>query len=245
MKGSETRERICRAAMKLADRDGLLNLTIDNVAEEVGLSKGGVIHHFPSKDALLLAVIEYFAESIEQTTIKHVAEDPSPHFRWIRAMLHLGFQSPNHPDSIPSPHSPSPESQQDESLTPESMDRFMLSLLAVAVHNPELMKPIQSIGQRLRGRLTAIPEEGLEQLLMWLIADGLFLWRFVGLIQPNDPLLNQVAQLLHSRMSDATEARTQGKDHYQTFFRHALNESRSKLKGNPVVPRTKKPKRGS
>ncbi len=36
MKGNETRERIFRAAMQLAARDGLMTLTLEKVAEESG-----------------------------------------------------------------------------------------------------------------------------------------------------------------------------------------------------------------
>lgn len=195
VKGSDTRERVCRAAMRLADRDGLLNLTIDNVAAEAQLSKGGILHHFPNKEALLLGVITHFSELIESSMTRAVADDPNPNYRWIRAMLALGgkeAEAKNIADSS-------------VGLTPQSLDRFMLSILAVAVHHPDLLKPIHAIGQRLRGRLTANPEEGLEQLMMWLVADGLFLWRFVGLVQANDPLIGQVMDALGQRLVDLTK----------------------------------------
>lgn len=194
-KGMETRERVCQAAMRIADRDGLLNLTIDNVAAEAELSKGGVLHHFPNKEALLLGVITHFSELIESSMTRAVADDPNPNYRWIRAMLALEGQSEQASDGAGS----------NGGLTPESLDRFMLSILAVSVHHPELLKPIHAIGQRLRGRLTAVPEEGLEQLMMWLVVDGLFLWRFVGLVQPNDPLIAQVMEALAQRLAQLTE----------------------------------------
>jgi AcrR family transcriptional regulator len=190
VKGNETRERICQAAMRLADRDGLLTLTLENVAVESGLSKGGVLHHFPNKEALLLGVIQFFADRVEGMMTRLVADDPNPSFRWIRAMINMSGSASSDPTGISS----------------DSMDRFMLSILAVAIHNPELLKPVQMIGQRLRGRLTAVPEEGLEQLMMWLVVDGLFLWKFVGLIQPNDPLPEQVMQALRNRLAHLTDA---------------------------------------
>lgn len=196
VKGSDTRERVCQAAMRLADRDGLLNLTIDNVAAEAELSKGGILHHFPNKEALLLGVITHFSELIESSMTRAVADDPNPNYRWIRAMLSLGGKEAEAKSIAGS----------SVGLTPESLDRFMLSILAVAVHHPELLKPIQAIGQRLRGRLTANPEEGLEQLMMWLVADGLFLWRFVGLVQANDPLIGHVMDALGKRLVDLTKS---------------------------------------
>jgi AcrR family transcriptional regulator len=178
MKGSETRERIYRAAMQLAARDGLMTLTLENVAEESGLSKGGVMHHFRSKEELLSGVITHFTDQVEREMTRLVAEDPNPTYRWVRAMLRI-MTSTDHDNGSDLP-------------TRQTLDQFMLSVLAATIHNPEVVKPVQAIGQRLRGRLTSIPEEGIEQLMMWLVLDGLFLWQFVGLLSPEDPLIEQV-----------------------------------------------------
>jgi AcrR family transcriptional regulator len=186
MKGSETRERIFRAAMQLAAREGLLNLTLENVAAESGLSKGGVMHHFSTKESLLLGVIMHFTDQVERQMTRLVAEDPRPRFRWLRALLRLMEHSGGDGD--------------DGLPTRQTLDRFMLSVLAATVHNPELVKPVQAIGQRLRGRLTSVPEEGLEQLLMWLVVDGLFLWQFVGMLDADDPLIEQVHRCIRERI---------------------------------------------
>ena len=50
---SGTKERIIRAAEDLVIRDGVSKLTIEAAANEAGLSKGGVLYHFPSRDALV------------------------------------------------------------------------------------------------------------------------------------------------------------------------------------------------
>lgn len=202
VKGKETRAKIAQAAMRLASRDGLLTLTIDKVAEEAGLSKGGVMHHFATKEALLTGTISYFTEHVESVLTRLVAEDPKPTFRWIRAMLRV-YRHTHDDTASASTSGDLPESVE--------LDRFMLSVLAAAVHNPELMKPIQSIGQRLLGRLTAVPEEGLDQLLLWLTLDGLFLWQFVGMLQPDDPLVQQVVDAVERKMEALTATpRTNG-----------------------------------
>lgn len=196
-KREATRARIFIAAMELAEADGLLNITIDRVADKAGLSKGGVLHHFASKDELLSGVIEYFSAKLEEYLTRIVAEDPNRRHRWVRAMLSLATPGGR-------PHLWKQifgESETfDASQRPFHFDRFMLSILAVAVHNPQLVQPIRSIGQRLRGRLTADPEDGLEQIICWLIVDGLFLWQFVGLIAPNDPLVEQILGEIRRRI---------------------------------------------
>lgn len=52
-KSETSRERILEAATTIAVEDGPKQLTLDNVAKKCGMSKGGLIHHFPNKDALL------------------------------------------------------------------------------------------------------------------------------------------------------------------------------------------------
>lgn len=51
-------EIILDAAERLIRRAGTRTLTIDAVAAEASLSKGGVLHHYASKDALISALTE-------------------------------------------------------------------------------------------------------------------------------------------------------------------------------------------
>lgn len=55
---AERPEIILDAADTVLLRKGARGLTIDAVAAEAGLSKGGVLHHFASKDALVAALVE-------------------------------------------------------------------------------------------------------------------------------------------------------------------------------------------
>jgi AcrR family transcriptional regulator len=55
--GERTRNEILDVAEGLATREGLASLSIARLAEEVGMSKGGVFAHFGSKEALQLATV--------------------------------------------------------------------------------------------------------------------------------------------------------------------------------------------
>ena len=52
-----TRHKILETAVAIVDTNGAAHLTIDAVAAHAGLSKGGVLYHFPSKRALLEAML--------------------------------------------------------------------------------------------------------------------------------------------------------------------------------------------
>ncbi len=56
-KGEARRETIIEAALRLMVESGAQGLTLDAVAKEAGVSKGGLIHHFSTKEALVRGVI--------------------------------------------------------------------------------------------------------------------------------------------------------------------------------------------
>lgn len=53
-----TRENILDAATKLLSEHGYAALRVAAVAQAAGVSLGGHLHHFPSKDSLVIAVLE-------------------------------------------------------------------------------------------------------------------------------------------------------------------------------------------
>ncbi|WP_110208609.1 TetR/AcrR family transcriptional regulator [Nocardioides daejeonensis] len=53
------RSKILEAAVRVAQRDGVTAVTLDSVAAEASLTKGGLMYHFPSKDALLAGIQEH------------------------------------------------------------------------------------------------------------------------------------------------------------------------------------------
>lgn len=52
---------ILRAATHIVQRDGVTALTYESVATEAGLTKGGLLYHFPSREEMLLALHEHVA----------------------------------------------------------------------------------------------------------------------------------------------------------------------------------------
>lgn len=59
------RPRITQAAINLAAQEGVGALTLDSVADKAGVSKGGLLYHFASKEALLAGLVE---ECLERWT---------------------------------------------------------------------------------------------------------------------------------------------------------------------------------
>jgi AcrR family transcriptional regulator len=58
-RSERTRQAVIQAALTIIARDGPGRLTFDAIARESGLSKGGVMHQFPSKIDVLKALLEH------------------------------------------------------------------------------------------------------------------------------------------------------------------------------------------
>ena len=81
----ETRELVFEACNRILRRDGLANLTLDNVADEANLSKGGLLYHFPNKESLIEALFEYHNDKFEARLSALVEEEGDDDGAWLRA----------------------------------------------------------------------------------------------------------------------------------------------------------------
>jgi AcrR family transcriptional regulator len=61
----ETVRKILTAAEAVIGRSGAAGLTMEAVAAEAGISKGGVLHHFRTKESLIAAVVRARLEDYE------------------------------------------------------------------------------------------------------------------------------------------------------------------------------------
>ncbi len=60
------RTEILEAGKRVIQRDGVTTLTYESVAAEAGLTKGGLLYHFPSREDLMLALHQHMAATWEQ-----------------------------------------------------------------------------------------------------------------------------------------------------------------------------------
>ncbi|MEJ5241152.1 MAG: TetR/AcrR family transcriptional regulator [Anaerolineales bacterium] len=61
----ETRARLLDAALKRFARDGYNATSVETICADAGVSKGAFYHHFPSKQALFLALLEGWLTTIQ------------------------------------------------------------------------------------------------------------------------------------------------------------------------------------
>lgn len=86
-------ERILEAARKiLADGGYLTRFSLGAVAAEAGVSKGGLLHHFPSKEALMRGLSENLIDRFEERlTLEMEKEAEGTPGRFARAYINTAF----------------------------------------------------------------------------------------------------------------------------------------------------------
>jgi AcrR family transcriptional regulator len=78
---------IVEAAMRVLARQGYAHTSLMDIANEVGMSKGAVHYHFPTKEALITQVLETACEAVAEGTRKAWAPGENPVVA-MRAALH-------------------------------------------------------------------------------------------------------------------------------------------------------------
>lgn len=78
-------------AARLAVEQGLAAVTVQAVSDAAGVTKGGFMHHFPSKQALIDAVFHELLDELARELDERTDADPEPYGSFTRAYLESVF----------------------------------------------------------------------------------------------------------------------------------------------------------
>jgi AcrR family transcriptional regulator len=170
--GQATRRRILNAAAGHVGKHGPAKLTLDSAAEAAGLSKGAVLYHFKTKDALVAALLTSVLEGFDEATDAIVADNGDSRGSYAAAYAQTSFDPRNN--------------------TPEAA----AGLLAAVTNNIELLKPAAERHEDYQRKLEADGIEPAVATLVRLAADGLYFARAFKLAPPSDALTDEVLQML-------------------------------------------------
>lgn len=91
---------ILDGASKICSEQGLSAVTIQAVAEMADVTKGGVLHHYASKQILVDAMMQYQLQKLDELLDTAIARDPEPFGRFTRAYILCTFEIPEETFSI-------------------------------------------------------------------------------------------------------------------------------------------------
>lgn len=174
---SETRQRVLDAATRVIQRDGAASLTLDKVAAEASISKGGLLHHFATKDELIVSLLNDTLSDadreLERRTEKYLGDNGA----FAAAYL----------DYVKDPY--------------EEATRWASTILAAAALDDTMLTDARQMFHTWQERL--LDDDGLSELtalLARIIGDGLWLIDLFELAPPTMEQRAVVVDFVQSRI---------------------------------------------
>jgi AcrR family transcriptional regulator len=154
----DTRAEIIEKALEVAAELGASGFTLDAVAARTSVSKGALLHHFPSKIALLEGMIDHLGRMHTDTILAEAARDPEPYGRNARAYLRATVIEP---------------------VTPQDVSIGRVAMAACAI-DPALSQRWNGWVDKVKVDDPSDPVGADDALMLRLIADGLWMSDLFG-----------------------------------------------------------------
>lgn len=169
-----TRDALLHAAEAVVLEAGAGHLTLDAVAAKAGVSKGGLLHTFRTKDALIQAMLERLisqADAAIEAQKGRLAGQPNAA---IRSYLVGSFET--------------------DDVDPATA----MGLLAAVAENPKLLEPVRAFYRTRLAEILAEAEDETGALMIWLAAEGMLLLGLLGV----SPLSEEQRASVLARLTD-------------------------------------------
>jgi AcrR family transcriptional regulator len=169
----ETREKLIQAAAQLVISKGINRVTLEQVALLAGVSKGGLLHHFPTKQALLSGLMEQigrvFKARLEKFMGLETSDQPG---RLARAYIRASFEY-------------------------ETDELQLTNAIAQVVSEfPELLLELQAEFAQLDQEMQKDGLPAARAIVIRLACDGLWFSELIGVASLQEPLRSQMLEEL-------------------------------------------------
>jgi AcrR family transcriptional regulator len=174
----DTKAVILDAAEAVVEQAGAAHLTLDAVAAKAGVSKGGLLYHFPTKESLLQGMLGSLLERVDQDTDNLRATAGTGPAADLRAHILAGFQ------------------------TRGKRRQVSTSLLAASANNPKLLAPVLEWQKMHVQRMAMTKRKPWRAVVVLLAMDGLWLNELLG----TSPLSEKDRKQLLAEMLELAES---------------------------------------
>jgi AcrR family transcriptional regulator len=168
------RAAIIEAACQVVLAEGGEGLTLEAAARLAGVSKGGLLYHFPSKEALIIGMIEQLCLTFEEALERELVADAGPLAgRWLRAYVRASLSG------VSAEHS-----------------AVSAALLAAVSSNPALLAPLRERFDRWQAQAAG---DGIDPAMASVVrfaVDGVWLAELFGFAPPDPALRPQLIATL-------------------------------------------------
>jgi AcrR family transcriptional regulator len=170
-----SRKKAIEAALTILSRDGVGGLTFDSLSRESGISKGGLLHQFRTKQGVLSALLEHQRLQFEQIARDYIASEGA-----AKAEPTLAAQIAIYRAAVKQPHS------------------VARAVLAALIESPNLLEESKTSDEVKMKTLHAEASDPDLALLRYFAASGIAFHSLLGL----SPLSDSTRDGLFERLLD-------------------------------------------
>lgn len=177
------RDRVLDAYADLLRTRGPAAATLDAVARKAGISKGGLLHHFGSKDALIRGLLDRLRAEANADVTETIATSSDIVTSYLRSSVLAG----------------------------DSVSQTLLAVMRLAGESDDVDSALQSFLNLWRDSLIDDIKDPIYARMVQLIGDGLYLHALVG--NPSGEvddavieLVTQITEMVRARASDRRDA---------------------------------------
>ena len=159
------RERILNAAEARLLATGPAGLVLDAIAADAGISKGGLLYHFRSKEALIAGLTQRMLDRFDEVQDEAAARDARRTGAWSRAYL--------------------ASTVAEDGQAADNSAQLMAGILAALGRESAELEELRARFGRWHRRLEQDGIDPIKALIVRLAADGLWLSALLGLPGPD------------------------------------------------------------
>lgn len=175
-KKEQKRELILNTVSKLIREEGMEKLTLEAVATKAGISKGGLLYHFPSKDALILGMIEQLSDRFITDFRSRAEADTESKGKWTRSYV-------------------------DTSVQEELCDLYV-GISAAHFTNPDMLRQLQETYVEIQEKMEHDEVDPVRSTIARLAIDGLWLADMFGLASPQGAFRQQIIEQIKASIQE-------------------------------------------
>jgi AcrR family transcriptional regulator len=166
------RELILKAASLIVREEGVEKLTLEAVAKKAGISKGGLLYHFPTKEELILGMVEQLSSTFVAEFNERAEHDIHSKGRWTRAYISTSLSGN------------------------KDVNDLYTALSAAQFTNPQMLKLLQDDYANIQNKIENDELDPVRSTMVRLVIDGLWFADMFGLASPNEEMRQKIIEEL-------------------------------------------------
>lgn len=159
---------IIEAAGKILTTAGISGLTIKNLAKEMKFSESAIYRHFPSKEEIIIALLEYLAQSMDESLTRDITSEQSSEEKFTTLFQNQFSFFKTNPHFVVAVFS--------DGLMEES-ERINATILKIMSVKMKHLLPIILEGQQKKVFTNAITSDALTHIVMGTFRLKMYRWR--------------------------------------------------------------------